>query len=272
MTVILMILLKLSVVVTIVSVGAGTAPADLTYLWRRPGLLLRSLVAMYVLVPGVAFALVLILPMERGAKAAMLVLAVSSGAPLLPKKLKKLSSHEYIFSLLATSSLVAIVAVPLWVAMLGAYFDVTVELPVSAVSWAIVKAIVLPIAIGMALRAIFPLWTERLSDRIISIAGLVMVVSGIALLVIHWRLVLSQGWVAVFGLAALMILALAIGHVLGGPNRDDRTALAISCATRHVGIALVVAAEFVGVRTSVLVVGYVLTVVIVSSIYLTWRR
>jgi BASS family bile acid:Na+ symporter len=272
MTGILMILLKISVIATIVSVGAGTTPDDLTYLWRRPGLLLRSLVAMYVLVPLVAFALVLIVPMERGGKAAMLVLAVSSGAPLLPKKLKTLSSRQYIFSLLATSSLVAIVAVPLWVAMLSAYFDVTVNLPIGTVSWAIAKAIVLPIAIGMILHAIFPVWSERLSDPIIAIAGLVLVASGITLLAIHWQLVLAQGWIGVFGLAALMILALAIGHCLGGPNRDDRTALAIACATRHVGIALVVAAEFVGVRTSVLIVGYVLTIVIVSSIYLTWRR
>jgi bile acid:Na+ symporter, BASS family len=272
MTAILMILLKISVVATIVSVGAGTTPGDLTYLWRRPWLLFRSLVAMYVLVPLVAFVLVLIVPMERGAKAAILVLAVSSGAPLLPKKLKKLRSSQYIFSLLATSSLVAIVAVPLWVAMLGAYFDVTIDLPVGTVSWAIVKAIVLPIAIGMLLRALFPKWSERLSDPIIAIAGVVLVASGIALLAIHWQLILAQGWLGVLGLTALMIFALTIGHFLGGPNRDDRTALAIACATRHVGIALVVAAEFVGRRTAVLIVGYVLTVVIVSSIYLTRRR
>jgi predicted Na+-dependent transporter len=212
------------------------------------------------------------MPLERGGKAAMLVLAVSSGAPLLPKKLKKLGSHQYIFSLLATSSLVAIVAVPLWVAMLSAYFGVTVDLPVSTVSWAIVKAIVLPIAVGMLLRAVSPAWSGRLSDPIITIAGLVLVVSGIALLAIHWRLLLAQGWLGLFALAALMILALAIGHFLGGPSRDDRTALAIACATRHVGIALVVAGEFVGVRTAVLIVGYVLTVVIVSSVYLTLRR
>src|ERR1700750_1070385 len=100
-----MILLKVCVVVVIVSVGAGTSPADVTYLWRRPRLLLRSLAAMYLLVPLVAFGLVLLMPIERGVKAAMLVLAVSAGAPLLPKRLKKLNSQEYIFSLLITSSL-----------------------------------------------------------------------------------------------------------------------------------------------------------------------
>jgi hypothetical protein len=70
----------------------------------------------------------------------------------------------------------------------------------------------------------------------------------------------------------LMLIALFIGQVLGGPDRDDRTALAIACAMRHVGIALVVATEFVGVRTLVLVVSYFVTALIVSSVYLTSRQ
>ena len=146
MTEILMILLKVSVVLTLVSIGAGILPTDLGYLWRRPGLLLRSLLAMYLLVPLIAFALVRILPIQPGVRAGLLVLAVSSGAPLLPKKLKKLSSQQYIFSLLITSSLIAIVVVPLWVALLSAYYEVAVELPLSTVALAIAKAILLPIA------------------------------------------------------------------------------------------------------------------------------
>lgn len=38
--------------------------------------------------------------------------------------------------------------------------------------------------------------------------------------------------------------------------------LAIACASRHVGIALVVAVEFVGVRTAVVVVAYFVIVVV----------
>jgi BASS family bile acid:Na+ symporter len=268
----LMILLKISIGVLIACVGAGTSPSELTYLWRRPGLLLRSLAAMYLLVPLVALCIVQIMPVEHAVKPAMLVLAVSAGAPLLPKRLKKLNSQEYIFSLLITSSLVAIVAVPLWVALLGAYFDVTVELSERTVVLDIGKTILLPIMIGMALRAIFPVWSERLSNRVIMIAAVVLIASAIVLLVVHREHLVGLTWQGMLALVALLIFALFIGQLLGGPNRDDRTALAIACATRHVGIALVVAAEFVGVRTAVLVVAYFVTAFIVSSIYLSWRR
>ena len=43
---------------------------------------------------------------------ALLVLAVSAGAPLLPRKLMKIGDGAYIFSLALTSSLLAILLVP----------------------------------------------------------------------------------------------------------------------------------------------------------------
>ncbi|SAL55905.1 Sodium Bile acid symporter family protein [Caballeronia arvi] len=272
MTEILLILLKLSIAVLIACVGAGTSFSELTYIWRRPGLLLRSLAAMYVLVPLVAFGLALIMPIERGVKAAMLTLAVSAGAPLLPNRLKKRHGEHFIFSLLITSSLVAIVAVPVWTALLSAYFDVEVKLSIRTVVLDIAKTILLPIMLGMALRFFFPVASERLSGRIMKIAWIVLAVAGIVLLVVHREHLVGLSWQGVLSLAMLMVIAMFIGHLLGGPDPDNRTALAIASAMRHVGIALIVAGEFVGVRTLVLVVAYFVTAFFVSSVYLSWRR
>ena len=54
MTEALLLLVKVSVGVLLLAIGMGATVADFTYVWRRPGLLLRSLLAMYVLVPLVA--------------------------------------------------------------------------------------------------------------------------------------------------------------------------------------------------------------------------
>lgn len=151
-----MILLKLSIAVLIACVGAGTSLSELNRVWFRPALLLRSLAAMYVLVPLVAFGLVLVMPIERGVKAALLTLAVSAGAPLLPKRLKRLQSRDYVFGLLILSSLVAIVAVPVWTALLSAYFDVELKLRIGTVVSDIGKTILLPVMLGMGLRFAFP--------------------------------------------------------------------------------------------------------------------
>ncbi|SAK77008.1 transposase, IS4 family protein [Caballeronia catudaia] len=136
----------------------------------------------------------------------------------------------------------------------------------------IAKTILLPILIGMGLRSIFPFSAEPASNRVMTIAWIVLAVSAILLLVVHREHLVGLSWQGVLSLAALMVVALFVGQILGGPNTNDRTALAITCAMRHVGVALVVAAEFVGVRTLVLVMAYFVTAFIVSTIYLNWRR
>ncbi len=87
--------------------------------------------------------------------------------------------------------------------------------------------------------------------------------------ILHGSLLLQVGWPSLVGMT---LAALVVGHVLGGPAEEDRTALAIACATRHVGIAMVVAASVPGPRTAVLVAAYLLAAAVVSIPYLRWRR
>ena len=268
----LLLLLKVSVGLLILAIGMGSTFSDLAYLWRRPGLLVRSLLAMYVLVPLAAFVLVSLLPLAPGIKAALLVLAVSAGAPLLPKKLGAFESDAYVFSLVVTSSLLAIVVVPAWVALLSRHFDVAAELSPMTVAMAIAKAFLLPLAVGMALRALWPSFASRWSETLLGTAGIVLMACGVLLLISHYELLLLTHWLGFVALVALMLAALAIGHLLGGPTADDRTALAIACATRHIGIALLVATAFPGPRTAVLIAVYVAASAAVSIPYLKWRR
>jgi bile acid:Na+ symporter, BASS family len=99
----LLLLLKVSVGALLLAIGMSTTFTAVAYLWRRPGLLLRSLLAMYLLVPFAAFLLVKAVPLSAGVKAALLVLAVSAGAPLLPRKLRRFGDDAYIFSLTLVS-------------------------------------------------------------------------------------------------------------------------------------------------------------------------
>jgi BASS family bile acid:Na+ symporter len=101
---------------------------------------------------------------------------------------------------------------------------------------------------------------------------MVLAGSGVLLLVIHWEIFLHISWRGMLVLAAFMLIALAIGHVMGGPEPENRTVLAIACSTRHIGVAVLVATTFQGPRTIVLMVTYLLTMLLVSIPYLHWRR
>ena len=272
MTEVLLLLVKIAVAVLILAIGMGATVADLTCVWRRPGLLLRSLLAMYVLVPLAALLLVKTWPLAPGVKAALLVLAVSAGPPLLPRKLQRFGSNAYAFSLVVTSSLLAIVIVPAWFALLAWHFGVSTELAAIDVAQVMAKAFLLPLALGMLLRAVAPTLSERVADRVLALAGLGLTLARLALLVLHWQLFSALRGPGMAALVVLLLLALAIGHLLGGPHPDDRTALAIACATRYIGVAVIVATAFRGPRTMVLLAAYIVASAVVSIPHLQWRR
>jgi len=266
--------LKLSVVVLTLGIGLSEPASDLLYTWRRPGLLLRSLLAMYVLVPLVALGLAKFLPLTLGAKAALLLLAVSAGAPLLPRRLATFGAVPYLFSLGFTSSVLAMAIVPLSFRALGAWFDVPVQTPAIEVALVIGKSILLPLGVGMGLRAVLP---DRVREKALPLltngAGLALVAATLALLGSKLDLLLEARLSGVAARVVLMIIALATGHALGGPVPGERSALAIACATRHLGIALLVASTLPGRPRLVLLIGvYIVVSLAVTAPYLRWRK
>ena len=227
---------------------------------------------MYVMVPVAALALVFALPLSPGARAALLVFAVSAGAPLLPRKLSPFGNSSYVFSLVTLSSVLAIFLVPAWVSLISARFDLETTISMATVAKLLAKAFLLPLAIGMVVRAIIGDAGDKLSDGLMKVAGVVLLVTALVLLATNWELMLRLRGEGMIALVALILIALAIGHLMGGPDEDDRTALAIACATRHIGIALVVASAFPGPATVVIVLAYTIATAAVSLPYLRWRR
>jgi len=271
----LLLLIKLSVGAMILAVGMGATFADVAYLWRRPALLLRSVLAMYVLVPLAAFVLAEFLPLAPGVRVALLVIAVSAGAPLLPRRLR-FGGSPYVFSLVVTSSLLAIVLVPAWLAVLSRHFDVAIHVGTADVAAVLARAFLLPLVIGillgMALRRVVPARTERIADTVFALAAVVLAVATLILIADQWQVFTEVRGPGIVALLALMVISVAIGHALGGPNPDDRTALAIACCTRHIGIVVILAATFRGPRAVVLLAVYLVAASAVSIPYLRWRR
>jgi BASS family bile acid:Na+ symporter len=265
-------LLQLCVTVMILAIGMQSTVGDLTYLWRRPGLLFKSMLAMYVVVPLVAVGLARLLPVPFDLKVAMIVVAISAGAPLVPRKLLPLSNDAYVFSLIATSSLLAIVTVPLWLVALSTLSGAAPQIAPYDVARLLGKSFLLPLTVGLGIRMVAPGPSETLSDILLKVGGIVLTLGGLVLLVLGWPLLREAGGISLLVLGLLTALSLGIGHLMGGPDEENRTALAVSCATRHLGIAVLVAASVPGTRTAVLVMAYLVASLVASIPYMRWRK
>ena len=272
MTVALLVLLKITVTIIIFGIGLDSTLHDAVRLFRRPALLLRSLLAMYVLVPLAAVGLVILLPLPPGAEAGLLVLAVSAGAPLLPRKLLGIGDGAYTFSLVAVSSVLAVILVPLWLEMLGPMFPRLPRLAPEKTALVLGESFFLPLLAGMAVRRDFPKLAAWTGGRVVGLAGLAMTLAAVVLLAVNWHVVLEVRWQGIAALALLILMALIIGHLVGGPKEEDRSALAVACATRHIGVAVAVATSLPGARTAVVISIYIAISVAITLPYTRWRR
>jgi len=267
---ILLLVIKVCVGALVFAIGLGSTVDDLTYLWRRPGQLVRSLLAMYVAVPLAVSLLGKALALPGPVRLAIFVLSISAGAPLLPRKLSNLGREGYVFSLVVISSLVAVVTVPAWMELLASLLGRESSLDSWAVARLIARALLAPLAAGMALHRILPKIAEKLSDWILKVAGAVLSIAGLTLLVLGRQLLFAVGLMPVLALAGMAVVALALGHWMGGPDPGDRKALAVSCTTRHVGIALLAASAVHGAQTAALVLAYLVAATLVTVVYLKW--
>jgi predicted Na+-dependent transporter len=236
-------------------------------------LLARSLLAMYVVVPLLAIAMGRVLELPRGTETALVVLAVCAGAPLLPRKLLKLGGDPaYVLSLAVTTSLLAIFTVPLSLRALSGVLPFDTALSPAPVAWAILKSFLVPFGAGMLVRAFMPRVAEQAAEPLLKAAGAALGITTVVMLVASWRLVAAVGLPSFIAFAGFVAGCLATGHLLGGPVAEHRSALAVTCATRHVGLALLVGASVRGPATLSLVAGYLVATALVCIPYIRWRR
>lgn len=240
----ILIVLQASLFLSVFAIGLKASMQHATYLFRRPGELARAILAMNLAMPLFAVAVVLLFELNPAVEVALVALSVSPIPPLLPNKLMKAGSTDsYAIGLLIAAGLLAIIFVPLSMEILMRAFNVPLQMTVTSVAKLVFITILLPIGLGVTLRSLAPALADRLAKPISQIAGVALLAAfGVILLTsapAFWSLI-GNGTVIAF--AAFVLAGLAIGHLLGGPKSEHRTALAISTSSRHPGIAIAIAA------------------------------
>jgi BASS family bile acid:Na+ symporter len=270
----LLLILKTSITIIILAIGMIATKNEIRYLWRRPVLLLKSIIAMYVVMPAVTVLMVRMLDLPPRTEVALIVLAICAGTPLLPKKLIELGGDpDYIFSLIVITSLLAIITVPASLHLLAEiiHFDTTKITP-SQVARVLLKPFLLPLGLGMLFRLASPTLAERIGNPLLKIGSAAMALIALTAMVTRFRLIFEVDLLSLLAFAAFTLTAIVAGHLLGGPDPANRSSLAVSCASRHIGLALLIAAHARGPHTLPLVVAYLLASTVVSILYIRWIK
>jgi BASS family bile acid:Na+ symporter len=270
------VLLKLAIAALVFALGTGATTEDALYLWRRPGLLLRSLFAMDVVVPVAAVLLLFTLRPERVAALAILAMAVSPGAPIAPQKQLKLGGRlPYVNSLIIAVTVVSILSIPLTLTILHRVLAAEAESLVLPrdVAWIAFTSLLLPLGLGMAVRHFFPRLADRVAKPLSTAVNVFIALVFLLIIIKAFPAIVGLGAGALGAIALITLVSIAGGHLLGGPVPEDRTALAIASSVRHPGLALMIAkVELPGERIVTVILAYILIGTLAAIPYTAWRK
>jgi BASS family bile acid:Na+ symporter len=230
----------------VLSLGMRSASGDAGFLFRRPALLLRSVLAMNLVMPLVALLLVLALDLRPAVKVALVALSVSPVPPFLPSKQLKLTDRQgYIYGLLVASAVLAVVLVPLTTTILQHYAirrgHIIAHVGVAVVAKIVAMTVLLPLACGMLVRWLSPELARRAAPVASKIGSVLLIVAFLPVLLSQWSAIgglLGDG--TLLAIIAFTAIGLWIGHLLGGHDPQSQTVLALATASRHPAVALAV--------------------------------
>jgi bile acid:Na+ symporter, BASS family len=267
----------LSIMLIVLSFALRATWRDATSLFRHPSLLLRSLLAMNVLMPIFAMVLVGLFSLRPAIALALLTLAVSPVPPFLPREQLQVAGRRAydVHSLLGATSLLSIVLAPASVVLIGLAFSRHTDIDPLKIARVVGLTVLLPFAAGLIINRLRPSFAASVSPLAGKAGMLLLVVACIPILVKRGPAMLALiGDGTLLAIVAFVAVGLAVGHLLGGPDPRERGVLALATAMRHPGVALVIAS---GIAEGDKIVGpalmlYLLVGTLVSAPYVRWAK
>ncbi|WP_047489086.1 bile acid:sodium symporter family protein [Terriglobus sp. TAA 43] len=273
---IIVLALKVSIMLTVFGFGLEADHKDILYVFRRPGLLARSLTSMFLVMPIFALLFTHFVSLNPPVVIALITLSISPVPPILPKRVKKAGGlTPFGLGLMVTAASLSIVYIPAAVYLLGKYFGRPFAMGLIPVAKLVGISILLPLALGMLVRVWAPNLAGRLTRPAIRIGGIILILGALCLLTVAlpavWSLI-GNGTILAF--LCFVAVGLAAGHILGGPDPEQRVSLALCTACRHPALALAIAMTNIPKEHLVLaaIVLYLLLNIVFTIPYVAWQR
>jgi BASS family bile acid:Na+ symporter len=227
-----------------------------------------------VLVPIAALAVILLLKPSPAVGIGLAILAASPAAPMQLRNIaNKGGSLVYLGTLHVSLALLAIITVPATLSLLSNALGFRAEVGVSAVAKTVGTAILIPVVLGFVVRFFFPKVADKIGPVLGKVGEVALYVLAIPVLVKTFgTLVKMDPWSYVV-MAVFIIVNLAIGHVLGPRDAQERTTLAMESGARNFGLAVTIGVlNFSQEKALPVFVPYIILFVVISTIYLKWRK
>jgi BASS family bile acid:Na+ symporter len=263
-----------SIFAFVFSRGLRTRFGDLKYFDTRPGLLLRSIISVDVLVPLIAMAVILLIKPAKPTVIGLLLLAASPAAPMVLKKIAQVGGkHEYAISLQIVLASLAILTTPLTLSLLSSAAGFQREISPLAVAGRVGVSILLPLIAGMIIRRLFPALADRIFPSLEALSNIILILVVVLVLLSTYHLILTMDIMSYVAIALMIGGALVAGHLMAWGRPEEQTTLALESATRNIGLALLIASTFASLDKALpVLIPYLVTSTILGLIYVRFQK
>jgi predicted Na+-dependent transporter len=256
----------LFVVTSMLAMSLSLSIQQMTEPLKNARLVILALLANFVLVPLLAFAIITLIPLDPSLQVGVILLGTAAGAPFIPKLVQGAKGNvAYSVGLMFLIMVVTIFYLPIILPLLLT----GVEVNPWDIARSLIATMLVPLLIGMLIKSHSPDVAENWAPVMQKISGLSILI----LLVVGLGLNLSNilAFIGTLGIGAILLLivgSLVIGLLLGGRDPGVRNAMGLSTANRNGAAALLVATQsFSGTDTLPFVlVGVVLMLLILLPV------
>ncbi len=254
--------------------GLALVPGEFRWVVRHPALVLKGLFAVLIAVPVFALVVSQAFGLSRAAEVGVVLMAISPGAPVALRRSLDAGGHRsFAPTLQIAVAVLAVVSMPLFIGALNEYYGARAVSEPLELARQVFVAQLLPLCLGMLVRHLNARAAAWLEPRLRRLGGVLLIVLLLLVLIDIWRPVVGAGWRVAAAIATITALALAVGHLLGGPEPATRTATAICSAARNPGLALLVATlNAASPPIIATVLAYLVFSALVAVPYAIWRR
>jgi len=253
--------------------GTRLAPHEYRSAWREPGPLVKGIFVSLVGVPMIVIVVARALDLPRPAEVGMVLMSIAPGAPVaLRRALGAGGKTSFALALQVALAVLSAVTMPFSIALLDEVYAGTASVAPSQVAVQIFVAQLLPLGLGSAAKQFFGSRLDPFAAHLSRIASVLLLIFVAIIAVDVWPVLAEARVRAIVAIALACTIALELGHVLGGPEPSERTALAASCAARNAGLAILVASvNSASPEIMATLLAYLFVSAVTVTPYLSWR-
>lgn len=232
-----------SVILLMLGVGMGTSFRQVVEAVRQFGVVLRGVLANFLVTPALIYLVLLSLPLSPDVKIGIMLMAAAPVAPMAPPFVEGAKGDvAYGVGLMVVVAILSVVLTPLILGLALPKSEAGVQVDPMQIVQTLMTVQLIPIGIGMTICQLSPGWAEKLLKFVPRI-GQIGLLAGVGLLMASQsEHILSISLLTYLVIALLVVGCLFIGDwMLVGKSESKRRALAVSTALRNIPLAFLIA-------------------------------